>query len=191
MASGRGSNAKALITYCQSSEKFEVGCLICDQKDAAVTQKASSQGVPSYTISRENTSLKSLSEKRVLHEEKILEVLSRHKVDFVCLAGYMKVLSPYFLKEAQKRKMKVVNIHPSLLPEFPGLNAYERAFREGKERSGVTVHFVDEGVDTGKIILQRSFERHPTDGLTDFIKRGLEVEHKLYPMALEKITELS
>ena len=162
-----------------------MACLVADDPRALVLERAKEWNLPYYCIESRGMDRKG-------HEEKVVQVLQSHHVDWVFLAGYKRILSGYFLShfiEAEGKHSRVVNIHPSLLPEFPGLNAYERAFEAGKNFSGVTVHFVDEGVDTGAIICQDHFPRKAEDTLEDFIERGLELEYRLYRRALQLIID--
>jgi phosphoribosylglycinamide formyltransferase-1 len=123
------------------------------------------------------------------HEERVLQALAPYGVDYVVLAGYMRVLTSKFLKAFADPRgyFKVINIHPSLLPAFPGANAYEDAFAYGVKVSGITVHLVDEKVDHGPILAQQAFPRLETDSLEEFKRRGLAVEHRLYPEVLQSI----
>jgi phosphoribosylglycinamide formyltransferase 1 len=128
---------------------------------------------------------------RVDHEEKVLAELGKRNFDFIALAGYMRVLSPVFLKHYRDDAgyFRIINIHPSMLPAFPGKDAYGDAFAAGVKESGITVHLVDEQVDHGPILAQRSFPRLETDTIETFKQRGLAVEHKLYPEVLQKISD--
>ncbi len=123
------------------------------------------------------------------HETRLLETLSRYPVDYVVLAGYMRVLTSSFLQHFhhQDGYFRIVNIHPSLLPAFPGANAYEEAFAYGVRLSGITIHLVDEKVDHGPILAQEAFARLEEDTFDDFKARGLSVEHRLYPQVLQSI----
>jgi phosphoribosylglycinamide formyltransferase-1 len=125
------------------------------------------------------------------HELRLLAELDKYKVDFVVLAGYMRILSSTFLRRFSDSRgfYRVINIHPSLLPAFPGKSAYEDAFDSGVEVSGVTIHFVDEKVDHGPILAQESFPRLANDTLNTFTSRGLALEHTLYPRTLQMLVE--
>ena len=124
------------------------------------------------------------------HEQKLLEILARYDFNFLVLAGYMRVLSPGFLHSFKDARdfYRIINIHPSLLPAFPGAHAYEDAFNYGVRLSGITVHLVDEKVDHGPILAQASFPRLGDDNLSAFKARGLALEHKLYPEVLQEIS---
>ena len=127
---------------------------------------------------------KKKEESRAEYDHKLIVVLSDYSPDWIVLAGYMKILTPSFLNVF---KNKVINIHPSLLPFFPGKDGYGDAFRAGVEESGCTIHYVDEGVDTGLIIAQRKFPKISGETFEDFKKRGLKNENEFYPEILEKI----
>lgn len=181
MASGSGSNAENLINASRRLGA-NLACLICDQPAAKVLDRCKKLDVKTFVIK------KSSSKKN--HEQEILAVLKEMEVNWLLLAGYMRLLSQDFLAnfyDPIMNRNQVVNIHPSLLPEYPGLNSYQRAFEEKAKRSGATVHFVDAGIDTGPIIEQASFRREEGDDLSSFTARGLKLEHKLYAQTLEKI----
>ena len=124
--------------------------------------------------------------KRLQYDKKIISVLKKYKVTptngLVCLAGFMRIISPYFIK---KYKNRILNIHPALLPAYPGLNAQKQAIQNGAKFSGCTVHFVDEGVDSGPIILQSVVKVRNNDNEKTLSKRILTEEHKIYPEAVK------
>ena len=190
MASGNGSNAENLIRFAadhnrSASVSIEVVCVLCDKENAGVIERANRLGIKTHVVPKKR------SEAKKEHEQRIIELLHPYGVDWICLAGYMRILTSHFLKVFHNNEYdvpKVINIHPSLLPKFPGLNAYEQAFSSGAKEGGATVHFVDSGVDTGKHILQKSFHAESIDTLEAFQKYGLELEHKLFPMALLKLS---
>ena len=126
--------------------------------------------------------VKSKNKKRKNFEIEILEILSRNAIEVIALAGFMRILSKHFVN---KYKDKIINIHPSLLPKFPGANAHRDAIEAGANESGCTVHFVDEGVDTGPIILQESIKIDRKDDENSLAKKILPLEHKIYPIAIE------
>ncbi|MBT3236387.1 MAG: phosphoribosylglycinamide formyltransferase [Bdellovibrionales bacterium] len=176
MASGNGSNAENIIRVAlQYPTQLKVVVVISDRPQAFVHTRAQELGVPSYTVER----LKD----RLQHEEEILALLSKLQVEWLCLAGYMRILSGTFLQHFYDLKLqafRVANIHPSLLPAFPGLNGYQQAFKAQVAQAGVTLHLVDQGVDTGPILRQLSFDRAPDDDLTSFQQRGMELEYQAY-----------
>ena len=184
LSSGTGSNALALLDRAKKlQDRCRVATLICDQPNAPVLKTAPSYAVDCVLIPKQ-------IQNQSQHEEKILSVLKDKKIDWIFLAGYMRVLSPHFIKNfcmPDEATSRIVNIHPSLLPQFPGIKAYEKAFAANINPHGITVHFVDEGIDTGPIIAQEKFPRLPSDTLDDFIERGKSVEHSLYPEVFEKI----
>ncbi|MBZ0189469.1 MAG: phosphoribosylglycinamide formyltransferase, partial [Candidatus Obscuribacterales bacterium] len=158
--------------------------VVSNDPQAQALKLAEQHGIPTVDISHKTI-------KRRDHEQKILDQLEQYQIDLVVLAGYMRVLSKHFLKafEDPDGFFKVVNIHPSLLPSFPGINAYRDAFEYGVKVSGVTVHLVDEKVDHGPILAQEPFPRFPDDNLEVFSARGLSVEHALYPAVLDQIAK--
>lgn len=177
-ASGTGSNAEAI--FKQSKELgFEVSALICDRKNALVLDKARSWNIPAHLIEKDK------ADTRIQHENKILKVLRGLQYDLIVLAGYERLLSPFFLNSFPKNS--VLNIHPSLLPAYPGLNSYEKAFQDNILESGITIHFVDEGMDTGSIKSQYRFPRESSDTLEDFKNRGLSLEHQHYSSVIKEV----
>lgn len=183
-ASGNGSNAENIIHFAAENPQLFVACVITDQPAAGVVQRCERLQTLCYTVPRQHG--------REDQEQRILTLLAKHRIDWICLAGYMRILSAAILAKFYDPLLevaRVINIHPSLLPAFPGKNAYERAFSAGVEQSGATVHFVDEGVDTGPVILQESFPRYVTDTFEQFKNRGLELEYRLYRSALKLIAE--
>jgi phosphoribosylglycinamide formyltransferase-1 len=180
MASGNGSNAQAIAHHARDTGEFEVVCALTDCPDAYVVFRMERLGIPCEVVPR----IKDREE----HDRQVVESLKKYDFQWLVMAGYMRILTSKFLKNFWDKKLeryRIINIHPSLLPDFPGIRAYEQAFESGKSESGVTVHFVDEGVDTGPIIAQQKFPRLETDSLEDFKKRGVAVEHQLYKKALE------
>jgi phosphoribosylglycinamide formyltransferase-1 len=121
---------------------------------------------------------------REAHEEALVAALERAKVEWVCLAGYMRLLSRAFV---ERFRWRILNIHPSLLPAFPGLEAQKQALEAGVKVSGCTVHFVDEGLDSGPIVLQRAVPVEETDTVETLARRILEAEHTAYPEAFERL----
>lgn len=178
LASGSGTNAEAIMRWAQSSELAEVVCIGSDKQKAQVHERARRFQVPSFSVVKKMGEDKSSFDKRLLHK------LSFFRPDWIILAGYKKLLTPDFLASFPNR---VINIHPSLLPAFPGKDAYGDAYRAGVDVSGCTVHFVDEGMDTGKMIAQTLIPRLPHDTLDEFKKRGLAIENEFYPRVLENL----
>lgn len=176
LASGRGSNFLALLEKSQEAgAKFEIGLLISDKEEAGALQTARTEGIPARLIRPADF------DDKAAHEREMVRVIEEHGCHLVCLAGYMRLLSPVFLAQWAK---DVINIHPSLLPAFPGLDAQKQALDYGVKYSGCTVHYVDEGMDTGKIIDQRVVPVLEDDSVESLAKRILAEEHKLYPQVV-------
>lgn len=177
-ASGTGSNALALIDYAQKINS-PISCLICDNPQAPIVK--ANIDIPIYVVPFDRNKSE--------HEKTIEQILAKHQVNWIFLAGYMRILSREFIQKfSDKDRSRIINIHPSLLPQYKGLNAYERSYMNNDSFSGVTIHYVDSGIDTGEIIFQGKFERKNEDKLEDFINRGKKLEHLLYPKILERIT---
>ena len=184
MASGRGSNALSLIDFAKEQEQLEICLLICDRDQALVIEKAKRAGIEVRVVVR----LK--DETRSQHEDRMVKIMRDYQVEWVCLAGFMRILSKNFLQNFYDQELgqyRVINIHPSLLPAYPGKDAYQRIFADGVLETGVTVHFVDEGMDSGRIIAQRKIKRDESDSLEQFIQKGLEQEHQLYREVLGQL----
>ncbi|MGD9588713.1 MAG: phosphoribosylglycinamide formyltransferase [Pyrinomonadaceae bacterium] len=179
LISGRGSNMVALVDAVKSGEipNSEVVVVISDKKDAAGLEKARTRGVRALVIGRKGLS-------REEHDAQIVAELKDRDVDLVCLGGYMRLLSPLFVRAFPGR---IVNIHPSLLPAYPGLNVHERVLAAGETRSGCTVHYVDEGLDSGPVILQREVPVFAGDTPESLAARVLEQEHSLYVEAIKTL----
>ena len=158
--------------------------VVSDNPNALVLLKVKNLNCDTHCFPIEN------NEKSQAYNLRLLQFIKDLSPDFVFLAGYMRILSSDFLSyfyDPRLKKNKVVNIHPSLLPLYPGKNSYERAFEAHEKISGCTVHYVDEGIDTGEIIFQKSFIRYPEDSLEEFKARGLKIENEIYPVVVEKI----
>lgn len=184
LASGSGSNAEAVIRYSKTHKSFEVKAVISDKPKALVLDRARDLDVEAILLEKNKTETKSSYEQRLLNE------IKKHKPDWLVLAGFMKLLSADFLKhffDDRIRQNRVVNIHPSLLPLFPGKEAYEQSFAAKNGEYGCTIHFVDEGMDTGKIIYQERLKVEAGDNFASFKSRGLASENKIYPIVLEKL----
>jgi phosphoribosylglycinamide formyltransferase 1 len=152
----------------------EIAIVISDKAGARGLELAKERGIETLAIERRGRN-------REEHEREIISVLREHQVDLVCLAGYMRLLSPCFIEAF---RMRILNIHPSLLPAFPGLDAQRQALAHGVKVSGCTVHFVDETLDGGPIIAQRTVPVLEGDTIETLSARILEQEHKLYPEAV-------
>lgn len=171
-ASGNGSNFQVI------AEQFPVEFVFSDHRDAFVLDRADKLGVKSYAFElREFDS-------KAAYEQVIVDLLEEHQIDLVCLAGYMKIVGPTLLSAYEGR---IINIHPAYLPEFPGAHGIEDAWNAGVSESGVTVHWVDSGVDTGKIIQQVRVPRLADDTIESFEERIHAAEYQLYPHVLESL----
>ena len=179
LISGRGSNMVALIDAAQAGmiPNAEVAVVISDQVTAAGLEKAQERGIESVVIERRGRS-------REEHDREIMTALRDRNIDLICLAGYMRILSNEFIEGFRGR---VLNIHPSLLPSFPGLEPQKQALDNGMNYSGCTVHFVDETLDGGPIIAQRVVPVLEGDTVETLSARILEQEHQLYPEAVAQV----
>jgi len=179
LISGRGSNMIALADAVRggSIPNAEVAIVISDQPNAAGLEQAKKRRIETLVIERRGRT-------REEHDREIVTKLRDRKIDLVCLAGYMRVLSSEFINTYRGR---ILNIHPSLLPSFPGLNAQKQALDEGATISGCTVHYVDETLDGGPIIVQRDVPVHEGDTVDSLSERILAEEHKLYPAAVAEV----
>lgn len=181
LISGRGSNMVAILEAVQNGKipSSEVAVVISDKASAAGLEKAKKRGVETVVIARKGRT-------REEHDAEIIAELKKRNVEIICLAGYMRLLSKEFI---QTFPDKIVNIHPSLLPAFPGLDAQKQAIEYGVKISGCTVHFVDEDLDHGAIILQKAVEVADTDTAETLSAKILEYEHVLYADSLRLIAE--
>lgn len=183
LASGRGSNLQAILDRASAGEiDVEIAVVVSDVENARALERAREAGVPALYIAPGR--FKTKLEPDV--ERAYAEAIERHRVDVVALAGFMRILHDDFLMRFAGR---VVNIHPSLLPAFPGLEAQKKALECGVKWTGATVHFVDAGVDSGPIILQEAVPVIPGDTTESLSARILEREHEIYPRALQYIAE--
>ncbi|MCZ7396106.1 MAG: phosphoribosylglycinamide formyltransferase [Candidatus Methanoperedens sp.] len=181
LASGRGSNLQAIIDSIGNGYlKAKITVVISDIGDAYALERARRHGIEAVFIDPEKFP------SRELYEKEVLRVLRKHDAELVLLAGYMRVVGRALLK-AYKNRM--LNIHPALLPTFPGLHAQKQAFDHGVKVAGCTVHFVDDTLDNGPIILQRCVEVKENDTPETLADRILEQEHKIYPEAVKLFVE--
>jgi phosphoribosylglycinamide formyltransferase 1 len=181
LLSGRGSNFEAIAGNVAAGRipNAQIAVVISNRADAGGIETAHRLGVTSLVIP-------SKGRDRTEHDRRIVAALQEHQVDLVCLAGYMRLLSPWFVQQFPRR---ILNIHPSLLPAFPGLEAQEQAFAYGVKVSGCTVHFVDEELDHGPIILQKTVPVLDTDDEHTLAARILEQEHIAYSEAINIVLE--
>ena len=172
--SGTGSNLKNLIIFSKR-KNYEVKLVISNKRNAKGLIFAKQYKIPTKVYYFKKSSKE---------EKKILDILLKKKIKLICLAGFMKILSSSFIK---KFKGKIVNIHPSLLPKYKGLNTHNRVLNNKEKYSGCTVHFVNSKLDSGKIILQKKIKVLKNDTAKTLQKRILNEEHKIYPKALQMI----
>lgn len=176
LISGGGSNMLALADACAASDfPAEIVGVISDKNAAGGLAKAEDRGIPTFAIERKDYASKAE------HEAAVLDALASCKPDIVCLAGYMRLLSAEFIRPYEGR---ILNIHPSLLPLFPGLHTHQRAIDAGMRVAGCTVHFVTEGMDEGPILAQAAVPVLTDDTAETLAARVLTVEHQTYPLAL-------
>ena len=179
LISGRGSNLKAIIDASRIANfPAEVVAVISNKADAKGIDHAINAGIPHFIIPSKNFASKEQ------WEEEIISHLNAQKIDLVCLAGFMRILSPHFFRLSPP---PVINIHPSLLPKYKGLHTHERALEAGDKVAGCTVHFVTEELDAGDIILQREVQILANDTPDTLAERVLEVEHNAYPDAISLV----
>jgi phosphoribosylglycinamide formyltransferase-1 len=179
LLSGRGSNFLAIAKAIQEHrlEGAEIAVVLSNIEDAPGLAAARQMGLAAFAIS-------SAGRKRAEHDAEMIARLHQHKVDLVCLAGYMRIISPAFVAAFPNR---IVNVHPSLLPAFPGLDAQRQALEFGVKVAGCTVHFVDEAVDHGVIILQKTVPVHDGDTVETLSERILAQEHVAYAEAIARV----
>jgi len=177
LLSGRGSNFEAIAKNVATGKisHARIAIVISNRPDAAGIEVAKKLGLETLVIP-------SKGKAREDHDREVVTALQQHNVDLICLAGYMRLLSPWFVKQFPH---KILNIHPSLLPAFPGLEAQEQAFAYGVKVSGCTVHFVDEELDHGAIIVQKTVPVLDTDDEHSLAARILEQEHVAYSEAID------
>jgi phosphoribosylglycinamide formyltransferase 1 len=181
LISGRGSNMVALIEAAKDHDfPAEVVCVVSNKADAPGLALAASHGIATRVIAHKNFPA------REAHEAALDAALEAEKPDIVCLAGYMRIMTAGFI---EKWRGRMINIHPSLLPAFPGLNTHERALESGIAEHGCTVHFVTLGVDEGPVIAQACVPVLPGDTPESLSSRVLAAEHELYPAALRLVAE--
>jgi phosphoribosylglycinamide formyltransferase-1 len=174
--SGTGSNLKNLIKFSKIKKTpISINLIISNVNNAKGLKYADQFNIKKKIFNFRN--MKNI-------EKKILILLKKNKISFICLAGFMKILSKNFIK---KFDGKIINIHPSLLPKYKGLNTHHRAIKNKDKFTGCTVHYVTEKLDSGKVIMQKKIKVSPKDNSTSLAKKILKQEHKLYPAAIMKI----
>jgi phosphoribosylglycinamide formyltransferase-1 len=181
LISGRGSNFEALAASVDAGRipNAEIAIVLSNREDAPGLDRARARGIPARGIASKGL-------EREAFDRQILAALQEKKVDLVCLAGYLRLLSPYFVRAFPNR---ILNIHPSLLPAFPGLESQRQALEHGAKFAGATVHFVDEQLDAGPIIVQAVVPIEDTDTVDTLSARILREEHRIYTEAVNIVLE--
>jgi len=181
LLSGRGSNFEALADSVAAGRipDAEIAIVISNREGAPGIEKARARGIPARVIPSKGL-------EREAYDRLVVAVLNEERIDLVCLAGFMRLLSPYFVSEFRNR---ILNIHPSLLPAFPGLEAQRQALEHGVKFSGCTVHFVDEHLDAGPIIAQATVPVRDDDTVESLSARILQEEHRIYSEAVRIVLE--
>jgi phosphoribosylglycinamide formyltransferase-1 len=181
LISGRGSNLQAILdAVAERRLAAKVAIVISNVESAYGLTRAAAAGVPTHVLSHRGFAT------REAYDAALVDALRTAKVDLVCLAGFMRLLSPVFVDAFPHR---ILNIHPSLLPSFPGVNAQRQALEHGVKITGVTVHLVDRDLDAGPIVMQRPVEVRDDDTVETLTARLLEEEHRLYPLAIQRVLD--
>lgn len=178
LASGSGSNFQALAEGLRGESSAQLAVLVCNVPGAKVLERAKAAGVQSELLDHKRFA------SREAFDEALIATLKQHGVEWVCLAGYMRLVTPAFLRAFPGR---VLNVHPALLPSFPGLHGVRQALAAGVKVAGCTVHFVDDGMDTGPIIAQAAVPVLPGDDEAKLAARIQVEEHRLYPKVVKAI----
>ena len=180
LATGNGTNLQSIIDSIEAGRiEAAIKLVVSDNANAKALERARKHGIPTEIISKQDFP------KREAYDEKLVSLLKEHSIELVVLAGFMRLLSPVMLSAFPER---IINIHPSLLPAFPGLDVQRQALEHGVKFSGCTVHFVDEGLDTGPIIIQAVVPVFDDDTVDALKKRILVEEHRIYPLAIDYIS---
>ena len=175
LISGKGSNLKSLIKYSNKKKSLiKIVLVISNNPSAKGIKIAARSNIKNFTIKFKT---------RSYFENRALNLLKKENIDFICLAGFMKILSANFIK---KISIPILNIHPSLLPRYKGLNTHYKAIKNGDNFSGATVHKVTQKLDSGKIILQKKIKILKKDNIKTLSKKVLNIEHEIYPKAIVK-----
>ena len=182
LISGRGSNMMALVDAAKATDyPAEIALVLSNVPDAAGLERAHEAGIATQVVEH-----KRFGNDREAFDRAVHAVLEVHRIDIVCLAGFLRVLTPWFVSQWNGR---LINIHPSLLPAFKGLDTHARALAAGAETHGATVHFVVPELDSGPIIAQEIVPVLPGDTAESLAARVLEAEHRIYPLALKRVIE--
>lgn len=181
LVSGSGSNLQAIMDACDRGEiPCRVAVVVANKADAYGLERARKAGIPAVPVSHKDFPT------REDFDARLVEVLREHDVELVCLAGFMRVLTPVFVRAFPHR---ILNIHPALLPAFPGTHGPRQALDYGARFAGCTVHFIDEGVDTGPVVVQAVVPVHDDDTEDSLAARILVQEHRIYPAAIRLFFE--
>lgn len=185
LASTRGTDLQAIIDEIQAGRlKVELACVISNKKDCYALERAHHQGFKTHWVDPKEKS-------RVEFDREMAQILKQENVDLIVLVGYMRILTPYFIG---KFRGKIINVHPALIPKFCGKdffgnNVHEEVLKAGEQETGMTIHFVEEGVDTGKIILQKKCPVLATDTAETLKQRVQALEKEWYPKVIQQIAE--
>jgi phosphoribosylglycinamide formyltransferase-1 len=185
LASGGGTNLQAILDGCAAGRiSAQVAVVVSNVAGAGALERARRAGAAAEVVPSKGIA------DREAYDLRLVEVLRAHRVDLVCLAGYMRIVTPAFLRAfgptaGSRGCPRIVNVHPGLLPSFPGLHAQRQCVEYGARFAGCTVHFVDEGTDTGPVIVQAIVPVVPSDSEESLAKRILEQEHRIYPQAIQ------
>ena len=183
LISGSGSGMEALLRHQQDNScKHTTTVVISDKPGVGGLQRAQAHGITAVVVPLPQESDR--TQQRLLHEKEVSEVLSEHDVEVIILSGYMRILTPSFVKPWAGR---LLNIHPSLLPDFPGAHAHRDVIAAGVTRSGCTVHFVDSGMDSGPILAQAEVPVLPDDDEESLAERVKAEEHRIYPQVIDSL----
>ena len=186
--SGSGSGMEALLIHQEAKScAHKTSLVLSNVADVVGLAKAEAHGIETTTIELDR-SISDRTERRESHERQIMLALEEHSIEAVILSGYMRILSPVFVREWKGR---LLNIHPSLLPKYPGAHAHRDALADGATVTGCTVHLVDEGVDSGPILAQRQLDIHPDDDENSLSERVKALEHQLYPEVIDTYAKSS
>jgi len=179
LISGNGSNLQSIIDNAKSID-LTICCVVSNKKDAFGLKRAAKVGIPCVALDE------TLFDSKLGFDQEIMKVIDNYQAEVIILAGYMRILSADFIS---KYSGKILNIHPSLLPKFPGLNTHQRAIDASEKKHGASVHFVTEEVDGGPVIAQQSVNIDSTDNPQTLAKKVLEKEHILYPQVIRWYTQ--
>ena len=179
--SGNGSNFQAIVDASKSGLfDANIALMVCDSKKADAIERAASEEIKTLVLDIKDF------DSKASYEAEIMKALEKHNIDLICLAGYMKLLLPSFIN---KYKNRILNIHPALLPSFKGMHAIKDALSYGVKQTGVTVHFVNEDMDTGPIVLQEPIIIEDSDTEKRLTAKIHELEHRLYPKCIKLFIE--